>query len=45
MVQGVAVFEPPASGMEAAELDRDAGADADKGGQGSLVEGEGAFVA
>lgn len=45
MGRRVAVFEPPAGGVEAAELDRDAGADAEKGGQGSLVEGEGAFVA
>lgn len=30
--------------MEACELDGDAGADAEEGGEGSLVEGEGTFV-
>lgn len=41
---GVAGFEPAAGRVEGAELDGDAGADADEGGQGALVEGEGALV-
>ena len=40
----VAGLEEAASLVESAELDRDAGADADEGGEGALVEGEGALV-
>lgn len=41
---GVAGFEPAARGVECAELDGHAGADADEGRQRALVEGEGALV-
>lgn len=43
-VRQVTGFEPAAGGVEGAELDGDAGADADEGGEGALVEGGGAFV-
>lgn len=36
-------FEAAASGVEGAELDRHARADADEGREGAFVEGEGAF--
>lgn len=41
---GVARLEPPPGGVEGAELDGDAGADADEGRQGALVEGQGALI-
>lgn len=41
---GTALLEEAAGRVEGAELDGDAGADAQKGGQGALVEGERAFV-
>jgi hypothetical protein len=40
-----AVFEVAAGGVEGAELDGDAGADAEERGEGAFVKGEGAFVA
>jgi len=40
----VAALEGAAGVVEGAELDRDAGADADEGGQGAFVEGGCAFV-
>lgn len=41
---GVAGFEGATGVVECAELDGDAGADAEKRGQGALVEGAAAFV-
>lgn len=41
---GVASLEPAARGVECAELDGHAGADADEGRQRALVEGEGALM-
>lgn len=41
---GVEGFELAARGMEGAELDGDAGADAEEGGESAFVEGERAFV-
>jgi hypothetical protein len=41
----VALLEPPTGFVEGAELDGDAGADSNEGGQSALVKGEGAFVA
>lgn len=41
----VLLLEVAAGGVEAAKLDRDAGADAEERGEGALVEGEGALVA
>ena len=37
-------FEPAAGVVEAAELNRHAGADAEEGREGAFVEGEGPFV-
>src|SRR3546814_14126620 len=42
---GVALLEPAPRGVEGAELDGDAGADADERRESALVEGEGALVA
>lgn len=41
---GTALLEEAAGGVESAELDGDAGADAQEGSQSALVKGEGAFV-
>lgn len=43
--EGVLVLKVAAGGVEAAELDRDAGADAEERGERALVEGEGPLVA
>lgn len=40
-----AVFEVATRGVEGAELDGDAGADAEERGEGAFVEGQGSFVA
>lgn len=45
MVECVLGLEVAACGVEAAELDGNAGADTEERGEGALVEGEGAFVA
>jgi hypothetical protein len=41
----VPVLEEALGVAETAELDGDAGADAEEGGEGAFIEGEGAFVA
>lgn len=41
---GILSLEVAARVVEAAELDADAGTDADEGGEGAFVEGGGAFV-
>lgn len=45
VASSVLLFKEAAGEMEAAELDRDAGADTDEWGEGAFVKGEGAFVA
>lgn len=45
MEKGVLLLKVAAGGVEAAELDGDAGADSEKRGERSFVEGQGPFVA